>query len=47
MDKTTVMVCFKIFGEVFPINEVMHSLNIEPTRFYNIGDIIIRPKNLR
>lgn len=45
MDKTTVMAYFSIFGDRFPVNEVTQLLGIEPTKSYNVGDVIVRPKN--
>ncbi|MFD2614155.1 DUF4279 domain-containing protein [Paenibacillus gansuensis] len=39
------MAYFSNFRDSFPVNEVTQLLGIEPTESYNIGDIIIRPKN--
>ncbi|MBA2937181.1 DUF4279 domain-containing protein [Paenibacillus sp. CGMCC 1.16610] len=45
MDKTNVMAYFSIYGDHFPINEVTQLLGIEPTKSYNKGEVIVRPKN--
>ncbi|GGF95309.1 hypothetical protein GCM10010916_10840 [Paenibacillus abyssi] len=45
MDKTSVMAYFSIFGDDFPLDKVTQILNIEPTRSYKKGEVIVRPKN--
>ncbi|MGO4270955.1 DUF4279 domain-containing protein [Paenibacillus sp. TAF58] len=40
------MAYFSIFGDSFHVNEVTQLLGIEPTESYNIGDVIVRPKNV-
>jgi hypothetical protein len=42
LNKTRVKVYFSLFGDVFPIAYVTESLGVEPTEFYNKGDVIER-----
>ncbi|MFC3343425.1 DUF4279 domain-containing protein [Paenibacillus abyssi] len=39
------MAYFSIFGDDFPLDKVTQILNIEPTRSYKKGEVIVRPKN--
>lgn len=45
LDKTQVMVYFSLHGDEFPIDYVTETLEIEPTKIYKKGDIIVRPSN--
>lgn len=45
MDKSQVMVCFSLYGDEFPPDNITGTLGIEPTRTYKKGDVIERPHN--
>lgn len=45
MTKTQVMVYFCLYGDEFPVDYVTETLEIEPTKTYNKGDIIVKPYN--
>lgn len=45
LDKTQVMVYFSLYGDEFPISYVTETLEIEPTKTYKKGEVIIRPHN--
>ncbi|MFD0048932.1 DUF4279 domain-containing protein [Actinomycetes bacterium NPDC127524] len=45
MDKTQVMVYFSLHGDEFPIEYVTETLEIEPTKTYKKGEVIVRPHN--
>ncbi|MEK4031343.1 DUF4279 domain-containing protein [Pseudobacillus sp. FSL P4-0506] len=45
MDKTQVMVYFTLYGDEFSIDYVTETLEIEPTKTYKKGDVIVRPLN--
>ncbi|GKU83086.1 DUF4279 domain-containing protein [Niallia sp. NCCP-28] len=40
MTKTTVMVCFSIFGDAFPIENISGKLGVLPTTAYKKGELI-------
>ncbi|WP_080846154.1 DUF4279 domain-containing protein [Cytobacillus gottheilii] len=42
MDRTKIMVYFKLYADVFPIETVTERLGISPTRSFKKGDIIKR-----
>lgn len=45
MEKTNIMVEFRIIGEQFNVDEVTDILKVKPTKFWNKGDMI--PSNGR
>ena len=45
LDKTQVMVYFCLYGDEFPIDYVTETLEIEPTKTYKKGEVIVRPHN--
>lgn len=40
MDKSNVMVEFRIIGDEYNLDEISQGLNINPTQCWNIGDYI-------
>jgi hypothetical protein len=43
LEKTQVMVYFSLFGNWFPIDYVTEILEINPTKTYKKGDVIVKP----